>query len=367
MRRLIAATIAAAALVGATVVASSPSDAPVETYIVQPGDNFYAIADKIAPDADRGEVAAYLQRANGWEQGDPFHPGLILHYAPTDTAFAATTTTTEATTTTTVAPTTTTVAPVAGFVEMFDGNQGGDRFATGVFHRDDTIIAQTSWTGDHDLSCGSPDTQRTIRRENPDDSFYACRDHWMTSVGDTSGYSIGWFSPDADRDGQPDVFTAAEIDRVAWDVNVTDLGNRQWWEVVLIPEGDAFLTTVDWVASIANIEGYTAGTVAVGKGPFGNDGNIYSGGSSRDPLGWQHVCGAFAVDPTGCGSKALRRSFSMTDNDNGTITFDFFGERTYPGEFPERFHVFFKDHNYTPNKDGMPVGHTWHWDSIVVE
>ena len=260
--------------------------------------------------------------------------------------------------------------PSAGagdFVESFDGNGGLDRFATGVDHRDDVMVATTSWTGDHDLACGSPDSQRTIHRSRPDEAFYVCRDHIMTSIGDTSGYSIAWFSPDADRDGRADVFSSADTDTISWEVNVTDLGNRQWWEVVLVAEGTPFLTTVDWVAETAEIESYHPDTIAVGKGPFGNDGNIFSGGQSQDPLGWGHVCGSGGADPEGCASKAIRRPFSMRDNNNGTITFEFLGQKyTYPGEFPDEFEVYFKDHNYTPDKDGVPVGHTWHWDNVVV-
>ena len=258
------------------------------------------------------------------------------------------------------------VAPAGpgDFVETFDGNAGLDRFATDVFHRDDVLVARTSWSADHDLACGGPDTQRTVQRSRPDESFYVCRDHIMTSVGDTSGYSIAWFSPDADGDGRPDVFSAADTDLVSWDVNVTDLGARQWWEVVLVAEGTPFLTTIGWVAETAEIEPYHPDTIAVGKGPYGDDGNIFSGGVSQDPLGWSHMS---AEDPEGAGSKAIRRPFSMRDNNDGTITFDFLGKQyTYGGSFPDRFEVYFKDHNYTPDKDGVPIGHTWHWDSISI-
>ena len=56
----------------------------------------------------------------------------------------------------------------------------------------------------------------------------------MTSVGDTSGYSIAWFSP-------KQTFQAGATTQVSFDVNVTDLGNRQWWEVSLVPVGTPFL------------------------------------------------------------------------------------------------------------------------------
>ena len=151
----------------------------------------------------------------------------------------------------------------------------------------------------------------------------------MTSVGDTSGYSIAWFAP-------RQTFHAGVDTSVSFDVNVTDLGARQWWEVSLVPVGTPFLATVDFVAETADIDVYDRGSVVVGKGPFGNDGNIVTQGVRRDPLGYGHVCGGFAADPEGCASKAIRRTFTITDNLNGTITFDYLGERyTYPGEFPE--------------------------------
>lgn len=243
------------------------------------------------------------------------------------------------------------------FVEDFTGDTGLERFDTGVYHRDDVLVANETWTGDHDQACGPPDTQRTIHRDRPDESFYLCRDHLMTSVGDTSGYSIAWFSP-------KQVFQRGAHRSISWDANVTDLGGRQWWEVVLVPEGAPFLATVDWIAGTAGIDSYHPETIEVGIGPFGRSGTIFSGGESRAPLGWMHVPDA---DPEGAASKAIRRPFRMVDNLDGTITFTYLGETyTYPGRFPDRFRVYFKDHNYTPDKDGVPAGHTWHWDTIVV-
>jgi hypothetical protein len=253
-------------------------------------------------------------------------------------------------------------APAAHeFVEAFTGNTGLSRFDTGMYHRDDVLVAQTQWEGDHDVACGDPaTTSRTIHRASPSESFYVCRDHLMTSVGDTSGYSIAWFAP-------KQTFQGGKHTRVSWDVNVTDLGARKWWEVSIVPIGAPFLATVDFVASTADIDVYDDKSVVVGTGPYGNDGNIFTEGERRDPLGYNHVCGSGAVDPEGCASKAIRRPFTVTDNLNGTITFDFLGERyTFPGVFPPSFRVYFKDHNYTPNKDGVPAGYTWHWDNIVV-
>jgi hypothetical protein len=254
-------------------------------------------------------------------------------------------------------------------VETFTGNAGLDRFSTGIYHRDEYVMAATTWTGDHDLNCGGPDTQRTIRRSNPSESFYTCRDHMMTSIGDTSGYSTGWFAPKQ---------TFASGTQVSWDVNVTDLGARQWWEVSIVPASFNSgvpscpqCSVVDWLSpSPSGLPAYPAGSVVVGKGPFGNNFSVHANGKTFNPSDWQKVCGdPWALDPEGCASKAIRRTFTIRDNGNNTLTLSAFGKSyTFAGSFPSGgFNVVFKDHNYTPDKDGVPVGHTWHWDNIIVK
>jgi hypothetical protein len=137
--------------------------------------------------------------------------------------------------------------------------------------------------------------------------------------------------------------------------------------VSIVPAGSEFLATVDWLAGTAGIETYDPEAVVVGSGPFGRDVSIVVGGQDRYG-GWRPRCGSGALDPEGCDSAAIRRPFSVTDNGDGTITIDYAGlhTETVDGSLPERFQVYFKDHNYTPDKDGVPAGHTWHWDNIVV-
>jgi hypothetical protein len=252
----------------------------------------------------------------------------------------------------------------AAFVEAFTGNTGMNRFRTGVYHRNLAIGYESghggSWTGDHDLNCGTPDTQRALRSSandtNVDEIIYTCKDHMMTSMGDIDGYSVLWFSPNQTFNGQ---------DRVAWDVNVTNLGDRQWWEVAIIPAGAARVTAIDWLAGTAELPEYPRGSVVVGNGPFGGDIHVHANGSDRNPESGK-ICD---VDREGCSSKAIRRTWSVTDNHDGTITVRFH-DRSYTvaGSFPSGpFEVVFKDHNYTPDKEGRPAGHTWHWDNIIVD
>jgi len=258
-------------------------------------------------------------------------------------------------------------APATGqFVETFAGNTGLNRFDTGIFHRGDTADGPSAfpgaatWAGDHDMNCGSPGTQRTIRRAVKSESFYLCRDHLMTSIGDTSGYSTGWFEPKQ---------TFSNVSRVSWDANITDLGGRQWWEVAIVPASfNSGVPTcphcsVDagYSPSPAGLPAHPAGSVVVGLRY-----TVHANGVDHDAA--MHIPkGTF--DPEGFASKAIRRPFSVTDNGNGTITVDWGGVRTstVPGSFPAGdIKVVFKDHNYTPDKDGPVAGHTWHWDNIVV-
>lgn len=269
----------------------------------------------------------------------------------------------------------------ASFSVDFASNSGLDKFLRGVYHRGvgKQTIGQAaeiwgdgnaqkghggSWTGDHDLSCGAPETQRQLSSSsadfNVDEIVYVCRDHLMTSMGDVDGYSIVWFAPNAQ-------FTRSGQRTISWDVNVTDLKARQWWEVSVVPANGPFLATVDWLAGTANIDSYDKSSVVVGNGPFGNTVNITTNGENQYD-GWQGVCGQWGLDPEACKSKMIRRTFSITDNNNGTLTVNYGGmfTQTVPGKLPDNYKVYFKDHNYTPDKDGMPVGHTWHWDNISI-
>jgi autotransporter family porin len=311
--------------------------------------------------------------------------------APPTTAPATTAPATTAPATTapaTTAPATTAPPPSdAAFAETFAGNSGIDNFRIGVWHRnmgeqelgfaptrlgDNNAGHGGSWTGDHGMSCGSPDTQRQLSSVkiqdttgdnawtpivdfNLDEVVYNCVDHMMTSMGDVDGYSVLWFSP-------KQTFNASQS-KVSWDVNITDLMARQWWEMAIIPAGSPKVTTIDWLAGTAGVESYPAGSVVFGNGPFGAQLHVHHGGQDTQLSG--NIC---SMDPEGCTSKATRRPFSVQDNRDGTITARF-GDRswTLPGSFPAgNFEVIFKDHNYTPDKDGMPVGHTWHWDNIIV-
>lgn len=146
------------------------------------------------------------------------------------------------------------------------------------------------WTGDHDESCGSPDPQRVIRRNSWRESCYLCRDHLMTSVGHTAAYSVAWFPPKR-------AFSRDTYRTVMWDVNVTDLGSRQWWDVMIYPADQQDRDRVAKVASdgtacvgcattrsmsgAANLPVYGSDVVSVANGPTGRTAHIVANGVEK--------------------------------------------------------------------------------------
>jgi hypothetical protein len=300
--------------------------------------------------------------------------------APTTTAAGTTTTTAAPTTTTTVPPTTTTTQPPpqgVQFIETFDNDGGLDRFNLHVFHRNIDVhnyYGQSGggWDGDHAIepvdgqSCGGPETTRPLRFRTGDgqtnrqaNSFYVCRDHLMTSMGDVDGYSIVGFSPRQ---------TFADVTRICFDVNLTNLGRRQWWKVGVVTEASynsgsarvpgwmvSDVDASDVPASLANSERFIAS---------------YAGGLSGGLNGGLKIGNTqTGVNYTAGTDKMTRYPSCLIDNGNGTVTFRVGPvSATRSGTFPTGpLRVIFLDHNYTPDKDGTPVGHTWHWDNILVE
>lgn len=288
------------------------------------------------------------------------------------------------------------------FTEDFTGSESIARFDFHMFHRDDHLVNQSEWPGDHVLTgpndlCGPPDEKRVVARgeranDFNDEWIYRCvpggdlgKAHVMTSIGDTSGYSIGAFSPRA-------VFPS--IREVRWDVNQTDLGDRQWTEVSIIPEANFDLnrlpctddvpcdtTSHDEIGSVGiQWAGQRVRRINTPEMP---NGYMEAGGG----LGYRcETCpyapsrrfgeGFGANDPA-LTSIQIRRENYFRDNGDNTLTWGFqledgsFEEFTVPGSFPSGpLRVAFKDHNYTPMKAPATLlpetTFTWHWDNIVI-
>lgn len=280
--------------------------------------------------------------------------------------------------------------------EQFDTPETITEFDSGIYHRDDSVVRDTSWLADHNDRCSGPAEKRTVQRGDRATGFdpgwfYHCAPggadtgHVMTSIGDTSGYSIGAFTPKQ---------TFTDVEMVIWDVNQTDLGDRQWTEVAIIP-ADRFdfqnlpcttdvpcaTTTHDQIGSVGTQwSGQRTRNIITPQMPSG-----YL--QATGPLGYR--CDGCAYAPSlrfgsgyGAGDPALtsvsvRRTNYFMDNGDGTLTWGFeledgtFNEHTVPGSFPDGpVRVVFKDHNYTPLKSPATLlpttTFTWHWDNIGV-
>jgi len=281
------------------------------------------------------------------------------------------------------------------YFEDFESTASMEGLLLGLYHRDDHVVADESWPGDHvstgpDDECSGPDESRQIERGDPgvfnDDWSYRCvpggdpaKAHVMTAIGDTSGYSIGSLTP---------LLSFENIVEVRWDINVTDLGARQFPEVKIIPVDKFDPTNLPCVPDLpCDTDDYdTLG--AVGASFFHGRPAIatpdFPDGFRAD--GWSGVLchletdgfcfddRIYEDDPARLEVKT-RRMHYFRDNGDGTLTFGLelsdgsFHELTGPGQFPAGpVRVVFADHSYTPTKDLGPVGSrfTWHWDNLTV-
>ncbi|MEM9038274.1 MAG: hypothetical protein AAGD33_00125 [Actinomycetota bacterium] len=292
-------------------------------------------------------------------------------------------------------PTPATVAD-GDFVATFDTAASLDDFRLGVYHRNVDVHdapndAGGEWLADHsdlgDGVCGPPTETRPVsfdpahtQQERIDNTFYVCDvsaltgavagNHLMTTMGDVDAYSVVWFSPDATFDSH---------DTVSWDVNVTDLGGRQWWEVAIVPADFSTdrptcpqCSRIDWLDAADGLPVYPDGAIVVGNGPFGGDIRITTEGVDQEVSPHYSLCErSELVEP--CSLKPPRLPFSIID-DGEQIVVDIAGVESYtvPGSFPDEFVVVFKDHNYTPDKEDDAClapgncSYTWHWDNIMV-
>ncbi len=299
-------------------------------------------------------------------------------------------TTTTTTTTTTVAPNPSVPpTPPAGvqFVETFDNNAGGDRFDYWVYHRNMDRYGESygysygDWQGDHDMGCNGPDTMRPGsfkpgdgQAQRVNQSVYVCKNHMMTSMGDVEAYSIVTFSP-------KQVFPS--VSSVCFDVNLTDLGNAQWWKVGVV--SDAKYNSMRRDGGMYDVPAFLASdqeASGVEANLATNDMLIasWSGGLSG---GWPgglkigNTTSNVMMNPAP-NDVATRFPVCLKDNKNNTVTFSVNGKSfTKSGSFPAGpARVVFYDHSYEPdqtciyantNCSGGHVVHTsWHWDNITV-
>lgn len=275
------------------------------------------------------------------------------------------------------------------FEETFDGDpsspsqtllpQTFDYVVTHRTHPAEHFDAFDAFPSDHDQMCAGPNpdinplpqhdvvTAHDSAGTHPDASFFICKDHMMSSMGDVSGYSVSSFWPKQEFD-----FSAGGV--LEFDVNINAEHPRSWWEVVIMPRNELKVGAAhEWlpisetypkdriVFDYANSQRY----VQIGAGAIDPEGILVEAG---DDFPWvtEHPDDAANAD------RRIRRTMRMTFSQNQVIwaiqkADGSFDEQTtnVPGGLPfTRGLVVFKTHAYTPQKDGNMNTYTFHWDNI---
>lgn len=409
MRRTIAALAAVAGIGVAGVAVSAAGDAQpardLEYVVVEAGDTYYSIG------AEHGSAGGCLWDSHG---RDPLFPNSVVYLYPHCEVQTAPPVTTSPTTTTTVAPpstdppatttTTTTAPPVSGFAyeNTFDTQADFDELFVDVYRRNWDQIAPSgsfnpgeyrdgrTWLADHsDLGggqCGSPYDTRTLTYEQSmttaevvDLMSYWCdvppeaveANHWMASVYDVDNFTIMAFGPDQSFD---------EITSMCMDVNLTDTGSRLWIKAVIVTE-ELFGSQVVGPKGGEPVEGYYRSDIGSSNlvTSMSDDsflaaswGGGVSGGYSGAPglgIGDNGPSGVF-VDQ-GDTEVALRQEMCLTDNGDGTVTFQVGdAEITQPAVWPTSetgYRALWLVQNYTDHKDPRENNTgTFHIDDITV-
>ena len=293
-------------------------------------------------------------------------------------------------------------APVAGadsrwaFFERFNGDplapsqallpQSLDYVVTHRTHpREHFTKNFTPYAADHGPDCAGPDpaasalpthlvyTSQESNGDNPDESFFVCKNHMMSSMGHVEAYSVGAFWPKQE-------FNFSDGGTLVFDVNVNE-GHRQrhWWEIMIIPRDQLKVGAGPEWAAID--ETYPNDRIVLQFRELVR--HIKVGSGALPPDGWQvqerqfakwdwAYWGALYPEDPALQDRRIRRTMNIRFSDDriswGIRTqagsYDWFHVQV-PGGLPfDQGLVVFKTHAYTPNKDGNFDTYTFHWDNI---
>jgi len=242
------------------------------------------------------------------------------------------------------------------------------------------------YPADHDEECAGPDpdvnplpqhdvqTVQTSNGDRPDESFFVCKNHMMSSMGEVEAYSLSSFWPRQEFD-----FSDGGV--LEFDVNI-NLGhtNRHWWEVLIAPRDQLKVAAGPVDAAID--EKYpndrivfdfqrNVRRIKVGTGALAPDGWIANERQflEYDWAYWDELYpGDEALD-----DRRIRRTMRIRlrpeqitwsiETEDGS--FDDFTVEVPDGLPFDRGLVLFKTHAYTPVFSGGNLDtYTFHWDNI---
>lgn len=253
-----------------------------------------------------------------------------------------------------------------------------DYAVTHRIHPKDILNSFPTYRADHGLDCAGPkqpnpamhevQTSHFSSGDNPDQSFFICKKHMMSSMGDVSGYSVTSFWPRQEFD-----FGNGGV--LEFDVNINENPGRFWWEILIAPRDQLKPGAAEDHWPIDEV--YPEDRIRFGWSSSGER-RIGVGAGLNPPQGWIVNDVSWRTprfinpsDPA-ITDRTIRRRMRLT-LENSVIHWDFetadgsFHRHSVdvPGGLPfSRGLVLFKTHAYTPNKDDNFDFTTWHWDNI---
>ncbi|MEM8993595.1 MAG: hypothetical protein AAGF23_02260 [Acidobacteriota bacterium] len=283
------------------------------------------------------------------------------------------------------------------FEETFDGDPAApsqdllpDEFDYLVTHRTHPQEQFTKvyrlFPGDHDENCAGPNPdvsplpQHPIRtRQNSngvdrDESFFLCKNHMMSSLGEVEAYSLSSFWP-------RQAFDFTDGGTLEFEVNV-NLGhdNRSWWEVLITPRDQMRAAAGPVDAAIDEVYPHDrivfdfnrlVRRIKVGTGALAPDGWI-TNERQMSTWDWAYWNAIHPEDPA-LTDRRIRRTMRITfEPERITWAIEIEGglfdewSVDVPGGLPfTRGLVQFKTHAYTPESTaGNTDTYTFHWDNI---
>ncbi len=285
--------------------------------------------------------------------------------------------------------------PDWAFEETFDGDPSSpsqaalpnslEYLVTHRTHPKEHFTREMTFTADHGDDCAGPNpavsplpshlvtTDQLGNSSDPDESFFLCKGHMMSSMGDVSAYSVSSFWPRQQ-------FNFADGGVLEFDVNMNlGHGDRSWWEVMIVPADQ--LRVASGPLDSAIDETYPedrivldfrrqARRIKVGTGEIAPNGWITNERqfNQYDFAWWSDL---YRDDPA-LNDRRERRTMRVEILDDQIV----WGIETEDGSFDEfvvdvpggmpfdQGLVVFKTHAYHPEKDGNFDTYTFHWDNI---
>jgi hypothetical protein len=216
-------------------------------------------------------------------------------------------------------------------------------------------------------------TRQDSNGSNPDESFFICKNHMMSSMGDVQGYSVSAFWPRQE-------FDFADGGTLEFEVNINDAhAVRSWWEIMIVPR-DQLKVGAGPVDSPID-ETYpedrivldfrrNVRTIKVGTGALAPEGWLAKE-TQRGRWDWSWWRDLHPDDPA-LDDRRIRRTMRIELEDE-RITWHIEtadgGFDTWSVDVPsglpfDRGLVLFKTHAYNPTKDGNLDTYTFHWDDL---